>query len=157
MANIKQLKTFLLKLPFFPKTLTKAVYDEEGNRLDQILRDTFITTDEEEYSGVIPRDADTLGGQQPSYYATSARAEHIMSSLDSRFAPILQQGGTLKNLNTKIPNDYQLHAIVFNGVTDNPSSLSWGMGWAIRYPSFYAGVLYFVWNNTSNAQFIIGD
>lgn len=63
MAVIKQLKTFLARVSIYPKTLDKAVYTESGERLDNILKDTFITSDEEDYSGVVPRDADTLGGR----------------------------------------------------------------------------------------------
>lgn len=63
MAIIRQLKNFFTKQVIYPKTLTKAVYDENGERLDKILRDTMLATDNEEYSGVEPRDADTLGGK----------------------------------------------------------------------------------------------
>lgn len=63
MAIIRQLKNFFTKQVIYPKTLTKAVYDEGGERLDKILRDTMLATDSVEYSGVEPRDADTLGGK----------------------------------------------------------------------------------------------
>ena len=63
MAIIRQLKNFFTKQVIYPKTLTKAVYDENGERLDNILRDTMLATDNEEYNGVEPRDADTLGGK----------------------------------------------------------------------------------------------
>ena len=63
MAIIRQLKNFFTKQVIYPKTLTKAVYDENGERLDKILRDTMLATDNEEYNGVEPRDADTLGGR----------------------------------------------------------------------------------------------
>lgn len=63
MAIIRQLKNFFTKQVIYPKTLTKAVYDENGERLDKILRDTMLATDNEEYNGVVPRDADTLGGK----------------------------------------------------------------------------------------------
>lgn len=66
MAVIRQLKNFFTKQVIYPKTLTKAVYDENGERLDKILRDTMLATDNEEYSGVEPRDADTLGGKYKS-------------------------------------------------------------------------------------------
>lgn len=62
MALIKQLKTFLSKVNIYPKTLTKAVYDEEGNRLDNVLNDTLMLTEDSEYEGAETRDADTLGG-----------------------------------------------------------------------------------------------
>ena len=63
MAIIRQLKNFFTKQTIYPVTLTKAVYDENGERLDKIMRDTFISTDSEDYDGVEPRDADTLGGK----------------------------------------------------------------------------------------------
>lgn len=37
MALIKQLKSFLNKTSIYPKTVTKAVYDDDGNRLDNVL------------------------------------------------------------------------------------------------------------------------
>ena len=37
MALIRQLKSFLAKTNIYPKTLTSAVYDNEGNRLDNKL------------------------------------------------------------------------------------------------------------------------
>lgn len=66
MAIIRQLKNFFTKQVICPKTLTKAVYDENGERLDKILRDTMLATDNEEYSGVEPRASDTLGGKYKS-------------------------------------------------------------------------------------------
>ena len=63
MGVIRQLKNFFTGKVIYPKTLTKAVYDENGERLDKILRDTMLAVDSEEYNGVEPRDADTLGGK----------------------------------------------------------------------------------------------
>lgn len=63
MGVIRQLKNFFTGKIIYPKTLTKAVYDENGERLDKILRDTMLAVDSEEYNGVEPRDADTLGGK----------------------------------------------------------------------------------------------
>ena len=66
MAVIKQLKNFFTGMIIYPKTLTKAVYDENGERLDKILRDTMLAVEDETYNGVEPRDADTLGGKYTS-------------------------------------------------------------------------------------------
>lgn len=42
MALIKQLKSFLNKTSIYPKTVTKAVYDDNGNRLDNVLNNNKL-------------------------------------------------------------------------------------------------------------------
>lgn len=70
MGLIKQLKTFITGQQIFPVTKTKAVYDEKFGRLDKFLQNTLVESDVLESDlEEVPRDADTLGGYEPSHYA----------------------------------------------------------------------------------------
>lgn len=58
-----------MTIPAFPRTKIKAVSDDNGVGLDAILNEMVHA---EEYSSdvaTVPLNADTLGGQLPSYYA----------------------------------------------------------------------------------------
>lgn len=66
MAIIKTLKDFFTGQKIYPKTFTKAIYSDDGERLDIILKNTVAYDVEQEIpdaSGDLPRDADTLGGK----------------------------------------------------------------------------------------------
>lgn len=89
MGVIRQLKNFFTGKIIYPKTLTKAVYDENGERLDKILRDTMLAVDNEEYSGVEPRDADTLGGKYKAKDISNIedKLTTLNNSLNMRYNP----------------------------------------------------------------------
>lgn len=55
-----------------PETLTKATFDEKGNRLDNILNGCAYLGGEAEPSVPTPRDADTLEGHPSSYFAKAS-------------------------------------------------------------------------------------
>lgn len=103
MGVIRQLKNFFTGKIIYPKTLTKAVYDENGERLDKILRDTMLAVDNEEYNGVEPRDADTLGGK---YTAKNISAiEDKLTDLNS----------SLTKVKTYVGSDGKLHFVDAKG------------------------------------------
>lgn len=46
MAIIKQLKTFLSKTKIYPKTLTKAVYNDDGTSLHEVVKNALYADDD---------------------------------------------------------------------------------------------------------------
>ena len=60
---VQYFKDKLHTIKEYPITVTRAVFDDNGKRLDDIINDSLLSSDEEEFSGVEPRDADTLGGK----------------------------------------------------------------------------------------------
>lgn len=65
-GRIIRLKKFFSGLRLFPETLTRAIYDDYGNRLDSMLDRTPVMddpSDEEAYTGIDLVDSDTLGGK----------------------------------------------------------------------------------------------
>ena len=83
MGVIKQLKQFLTGTELFPVTKSNAVYDDTLGRLDNILKKSLVEDDTLE-SDVedSPRDADTLDGQLPSYYAKQSDMDDVMTLKD---------------------------------------------------------------------------
>ena len=90
MGLIKQMKQFITGTAIFPITKTRAVYDDNGNRLDDILSGTIVEADVlEGESNDTPRDADRLGGQLPEYYAKQndmSKAQSDIDSISTKFA-----------------------------------------------------------------------
>lgn len=87
MGFIKQLKQLFTGNQLFPVTKTNAVYDDNVGRLDTYMKGLLAEADVlENESGDTPRDADTLGGRLPEYYATQedlrALETKIMSLLN---------------------------------------------------------------------------
>ena len=70
MGLIKQLKQFITGTQIFPVTKTKAIYDDKFGRLDVFMQSLLAEADVLETGvGDTPRDADTLGGHLPTYFA----------------------------------------------------------------------------------------
>jgi hypothetical protein len=63
-------KDRLQENPIFPRTKTRAITDDQGNRLDVILEDAVYVGDREIGASSVPIDVDTLGGIAAEKYAT---------------------------------------------------------------------------------------
>ena len=77
MAIIKTIKSKILKKTIYPVTKTKAIYDDNGTRLD-IIMNNVIELDEiedDEDSSDVKRDADTLGGLYTAEDITAMKKE----------------------------------------------------------------------------------
>lgn len=81
MGVIKQLKQFITGTNIFPITKTNAVYDDTVGRLDKFMQDILVGADMlETETEDIPRDADTLGGHMPEYFATKEDLDDLSIS-----------------------------------------------------------------------------
>lgn len=86
----------------YPRTKTNSIYDENGDRLDNLLEDIPLLSDELSTEDLIPKDADMLGGQPKSYF------EALVQAVNERVAPIEAAYPQLSNPNLLINPDFKV-------------------------------------------------
>lgn len=156
MAVIKTIKSFLGQ-KIYPQTVMKAVYDENKNRLDNVLNQgVYLDENDEPISGDIQKvDADKLNGQPPTYYAKSADLTQKLDFLDLGSADSAEAIFNVFNSNK---SNYKLYVwYSFQAIVNSNYSLVF----AYRYSSsgyigylFQGGSLYYnnFYSNTNHLQ-----
>jgi hypothetical protein len=86
----------------YPRTKTNGVYDENGDRLDNILKNVPLLSDELTIEDDIPKDNDMLGGQPKSYF------EGLVNGVSDRVAIIESVYPQLTNPNLLINPNFQI-------------------------------------------------
>lgn len=77
MGVIKQLKQFITGTQIFPITKVRAVYDDNGNRLDQRLDELRNQIEN------APKNADTLSGYPAAYFAKQNDLEALRAEINA--------------------------------------------------------------------------
>lgn len=111
-AEVKKLSDKNGKI-IFPETRAKAVYTNDGKRLDSLI-DNGVYIGDSIPTNIEPFDAQTLGGKYPEYYknvaglydatCTYSNNEYYLTFVDK---DILDIGHNIYTLRFVAPNDYQ--------------------------------------------------
>lgn len=89
----------------YPRSKTNSIYDENGNRLDNLLGDIPLMSDELVTEPDVPTDADLLGGHNSAYF------EALVTEVSARVTVNLNSINTINANLTIVNGDNDLTAV----------------------------------------------